>query len=67
MIEADLNFIILMDGYKYSHYNAIDMDIAESTLCKECGGNRKYIGLRHPNGSYRAFAVCQECKKVEEF
>mgnify|MGYP000975974771 CR=1 FL=1 len=46
----------------------IDRNIAGSTPCPKCGGEMHYEGYTNPvTGSYRAFAVCNECDNRVEF
>lgn len=53
------------DGYR-PYYNDMDAEIASGTPC-QCGKIPTYHGMRHENGSYRAFAVCAACGHWEEF
>ncbi len=44
----------------------IDRTVAEETPCVKCGGGMTY----HPfvaRNSYRAFAVCTQCREAIEF
>lgn len=73
MTVDELNTLIFFsDGEVPSDAYALaeirDADIVEgddAPLCK-CGNKRRYVSVFNA-GSYRAFAVCDECDDASEF
>ena len=54
-------------GYYRGIGNGIDKEVAEDGPCPECKGKCRYVSMENGRGSYRAFAVCNECGEAHEF
>jgi hypothetical protein len=61
----DIDVRLTIEGYR-SHRRDTDEMVAQAHSCAECGEPRQYLGYRKGT-SYRAFAWCAKCDRMEEF
>lgn len=62
---------LVAKGYGY-HDSAYDERVVRSCPCPRCGHVRYYYGMKVPQKrrsklSFRAFAVCKHCGRVDEY
>lgn len=67
MLDLD-KVIEFADIYSYKPFaNPDDQDVVLKNPCPDCNSERYYLGFKRPDGQYRAFAVCKEADKAQEF
>jgi len=49
------------------YYQPLDAEVVAEIPCPECGSRDVYYEGYRKGDEYRAFAVCHECGRIDEF